>query len=617
MKKLRWICFLLCLVLLATPILSACSSKEENVEDNISSDASESAVTLSMWLVSKEPVSAATAALISERVNAVTNARFKTKVVLKYLTKEEYRAALENTLLAYEISKGITDGEIPEEAETAPAQDETELNEYGMSVIKYPELEENQVDIIYLFGEDMYRDFIGSNRLYSLDSELSASAGKIAEYTSANLLAAAKVNGVTYAIPNNNAIGSYTYLLLDKNLMDATSFNAYVQSNTIDGFFHRDVYSCLSYYAKDASVATIANDVIGSDKSAYDLCLDLLANYWGVDADLTLSDGFSVFGHAYGEEDTIDRGKIALTWENLFADETFVDRYLHLQQMKLDGYFEDAGEKKALLQFAVGDANLLKTYNAKLPGLSEKEYEGADYYAIPIANPVATSEDIYSNMFGVCRYTKSLARSMQIITLLNTDVSFRNLLQYGVEGTHYKMIGTNVVQATSGDYKMDLSATGNEFLAYLTADLPADLWENGKVQNRDSTISPLLGFDLAAAANGKAVDSALIQYLHTLDLELQDELNGCKNDSAMEVLVEEIGKLLDPADKSKASDFTALKSFIEKSVIAGDLETLRENLTKAYATEAVAPADEDLLPLETPNSLYYAWMLENGYLPVE
>ena len=616
MKKIRLICFLLCLVLLATPIFSACSSKEENVEENISSDASESAITLSLWLVSEKPVSAATAALISERVNAVTNAKYKTKVVLKYLTRDEYRQTLENTILAYEIAKGITDGEIPEEEiEAVPAEDETELNEYGMSVIKYPELGENQVDIIYISGEDMYLDLIAQNRLAALDSELAASAGKIAEYTSANLLAAAKQNGVTYGIPNNNAIGNYTYLLLDKSLMDATSFNAYIKNDTIDGFFHRDVYSCLSYYAKDPSVVTIANEVIGSDESAYDLCLDLLAQYWGVENDLTHSDGFSVFGHAYGENDTIDRGKIALTWENLFSDETFADRYLHLQQMKYDGYFKSAGEQKTLLRFAVGDANLLKEYNAKLPGLSEKEYEDAEYYAVPIANPVATSEDIYSNMFGVCRYSKSLSRSMQIITLLNTDASFRNLLQYGVEGVHYKMIGENLVQPTSDDYKMDLSATGNEFLAYLTADLPLDLWDNGKVQNRDSAISPLLGFDLKAVANGKAVDTELVKYLRALDRGLTAELAACKTYTGMETLVEEIARLLNPADTSKASDFTALKGFIASSVIAGDLKTLRANLTKAYSTEVIVPEDEDLLPLETPNTLYYNWALENGYLP--
>ena len=100
--KNRWICLFLCLALLLTPILSSCSSKEDNVEENISSDASESAVTLSMWLVSEEPVSAATAALISEKVNAITNAKYKTKVVLKYLTRDEYRSTLENTLRAYE-----------------------------------------------------------------------------------------------------------------------------------------------------------------------------------------------------------------------------------------------------------------------------------------------------------------------------------------------------------------------------------------------------------------------------------------------------------------------------------------------------------------------------------
>ena len=51
--------------------------------------------------------------------------------------------------------------DLPDEERPAEVvEDETEINEYGMSVIKYPELEENQVDVIYLSGEDMYLDFI-------------------------------------------------------------------------------------------------------------------------------------------------------------------------------------------------------------------------------------------------------------------------------------------------------------------------------------------------------------------------------------------------------------------------------------------------------------------------
>ncbi|MBQ7173531.1 MAG: hypothetical protein IJR88_05405 [Clostridia bacterium] len=618
--KNRWICLLLCFALLLTPILSSCSSNENDAEENISSDASESAVTLSLYLVSEEPVSAATAAAISERVNAITNAKYKTKVVLKYFTKDEYRATLEKSIQNYEIAKGITPGELDEEEEkpaAAPQKDETEINEYGMSVIKYPELEDNQVDVIYLFGEDFYRDFVNRKWLYALDAELVSSAGKIAEYASSNLLSAIKESGVTYAIPNNNAIGSYTYLLLDKELMDATSFNGYVLKDTIDGFYHRDVYSCLFFFAGNSSTVAIDNDVIGSETDAYEFCQKLLAQYWGVDELMNLTDDFSVFGHAYEDGEEISRGKISLTWENLFANKTFAERYLKLQEMKFDGYFGDSGDKKALLRFAVGDANLLDEYNARLPGLSEKEYEDADYYAIPIANPVATSEDIYSNMFAVCRYTKNRSRSMQIITLLNTDVEFRNLIQYGVEGLHYKKLSDNQIQLMNSDYKMDLSATGNEFLAYLTPDQPANLWENGKVQNRDSSISPLLGFDLGIEASAKLVDYDLVAYLHRLDTALCAKLDACASYADAERLVGEIAKLLDPNDQSEAKDFVLLKDLIQTGVIAGDLDTLRTNLKNAYSTEQIPAASEELSPMDTPNSLYYAWASANGYLPVE
>ena len=113
------------------------------------------------------------------------------------------------------------------------------------------------------------------------------------------------------------------------------------------------------------------------------------------------------------------------------------------------------------------------------------------------------------------------------------------------------------------------------------------------------------------------MDYDLVAYLHRLDTALCAKLDACASYADAERLVGEIAKLLDPNDQSEAKDFVLLKDLIQTGVIAGDLDTLRTNLKNAYSTEQIPAASEELSPMDTPNSLYYAWASANGYLPVE
>ncbi len=494
MKK-RLVCLFLCLVMLLSVVLTSCSKKdEEEAKENITDGASETAITLTMWVVSEEKVSDAAAAAVTEKLNAITKPKFKTELVLTYLTEDEYEAKLAETITAYEEAKKQAESvetEAPEETETGEAvtvTDETETNEYGQSVIKYPDLVANQVDIIYIAGEDMYVDFIEKGWLAELDTELASSSKKIKEYVSATLLSAAKYNGVTYAIPNNRVIGEYTYMLLNKELMQTYAQDAYANLDMIDGFYNEYLYSFLNLVRRFES-----DNVIPIDAS-YEDCLKLLAHYWYVDAaDYTMLDKFSLFGYHYDNMADLTRGSTILGYNNLFEDEDFIADYLQLNRFRMDDYFrkEDDTRTEAAIKFVRGSY------------ADAAQYED-DYYSVIVEYPTASSEDIYGNMFGVCTYARNVSRSMEIITYLNTNAAFRNLLQYGVEDMHYKTVEdengvVTGVERLNNDYVMDLYATGNMFIAYpdTAAGMTNEVWESGKVQNRSSLVDPLLGFDFA------------------------------------------------------------------------------------------------------------------------
>lgn len=515
--KNRLISLVLCLLMLASVALTGCSGKSnDEVQSEIEKEQSESARTMTMWMVSEKEVDAETCDRITKAVNNMTESKFKVRMVLNFLTDEEYRSVVTETIRKKEDSKSIftSDSAAADEEETTAAdenatvQDETVTDTYGRVTIKYPDLTPNQVDLIYVQGEEMFREYVANGWLSQLDEELSASSKKIKEYVSQTLLASAKLDGGTYAIPNNCVIGDYTYMLIRKDLAQELGTDAVYAKGDINGFFNSYVYSFLE------NVRTKHSDVlpIGAD---YDEVLALLAHYWSIDADTyeAESERFSLLGYRYTDPKTLSRGNTILSFDSLLADENFRKAYYELNQMKMKGgyYLTDgASDENAAIRFTKGG---LEDYQAYLS-------EDSAYLPVIVKYPSVDVEDVYENMFGVCSYsTVELSRCMQILTYLTTNADFRNLLQYGILGEDYELTEVDLVEdgetvkykvATriQDKYVMNIFKTGNAFIAHPSADMSANVWEIGKQQNRDALIEPLLNFDFAALAAASGATSA-------------------------------------------------------------------------------------------------------------
>lgn len=522
MKK-RLLCLLMCLIMVLSVVLTSCSEKtDEEAKGDISDKASEAAITLSMWVVCEEEISADNQAAVTAAINAITTSKFKTKLAIEFLTEDVYRTKLDAAIAEFKLLREstMTEEEVPEEGdgtetdttETETFTDATETNDLGMTVIKYPELLANQVDIIYISGEDMYIDYIENGWLAELDTELQVSSKKLKEYISGTLLSAAQMSGKTYAIPNNRTIGEYKYMLLNQELMQKYNQHAYWEQGMIKGFYNENLYSFLNL------VYLFEENVLPVD-STYEECLDMLAHYWYIDAqDYSVDlNKFSVFGYHYDNMEDLNRGSVALGFESLFANEEFAESFLKLNEFRLKDYFPTKNEtrKDVAVKFITGDATIL----------GNGEYideNGVAYYPVVVGYPTASSEDIYGNMFGVCKYTLSVSRSMEIVTYLNTNSELRNLLQYGVEDLHYTLVetpdGHEVVKRNTTDsfkYMMNIYATGNTFIAYPDPkeNMGPDVWENGKIQNRNSLVDPLLGFDFKGFMDESFADTGDDDYV--------------------------------------------------------------------------------------------------------
>ncbi len=489
--KNRLICLALCLVFVLSAFLTGCGEKSTGeITEEIIITSSENARTLTMWLVAEKAVDAATAEAVTKAINDITETKFSTRLVLKFFTEDEYRQAVTEEIRRNEDARNeLLGNKAPSENSSTSTQEETIeyiTNEYGQLKKKYPELVSNQVDIIYIAGYDMYTEFIDNGWLYEMDGELSAASKKIKEYISATLLGAAKIDGSTYAIPNNNSIGEYTYMLLDKELMQECSTDGIYDRGEINGFFNDHVFLYLETIRQHYGDAVVPID------ATYEECMELLAHYWTINPDdyTVENTNFSLFGYRYTDPATLSKGKTVLAFNSLFGDPVFRQNYLKLNEFKLDGgYFGEAVEgKKTAVKFAKGDITAYESF---------KE----DYYPVIVKYPSVNVEDVYENMMGVCQYSVDKARCMQILTYLNTNSEIRNILQYGVEGENFQVNtdaeGNKSVERLNDAYMMDIYKTGNAFLAYPdpAKEMAADIWDVAKQQNRQALVEPLLNFN--------------------------------------------------------------------------------------------------------------------------
>ncbi|MBQ4141203.1 MAG: hypothetical protein IJD70_07690 [Clostridia bacterium] len=577
----RTISLILAFLMLSSLLFTGCSSlfgdgEATDPNGGIIEEASNSALTLSMYVVSAEPVSPETAKLVEDAFNKITKVNFKTQVKLHYATYDEYYALIDEVvesnlklaLLEDEHTKvlkaakknakaeGIAtddawfdafyaqhpDYEQFRETEELTGEDttaeETELvtiegidNSYTLSQVKYPEEKKAQIDILWIDSYDRYVDFIEKEMIERLDEDLNGASKKLNEYINNELLAWAKWStSGTYGIPNNVIIGEYTYLLVNKELAQKYSYDP-EELKTLANC--SDFLADIKKYEPD--VAPILGDIYTTN-----------TYYWNIDPTTGKinSSEFNILGSTTLKR-TLDLStdqNVILSCNNLFKTTEYVDQLKIIQKYKDAEYVyaENGSDQKYAVRMIKGNASL------------EKEY-GDEYVLNVLEYPRAGYEEIFSNMFAVSAYTRNRSRSMQIITYLNTNSDLRNVLQYGVEGVHYKIDDeTGKLVRLNRDYIMDIETTGNVFMAYPEEDMDLDVWEWGKKQNLDAMPYLTISFDyedrIALPEGENAEEYTLltlknIEEINAISADIKNKIENCESYEALEQLLTEWASL--------------------------------------------------------------------------
>ena len=539
--------------------------------------------------------------LVEEAINKITKSKFKTQINLYLPTVDEYYETIEGIMQARayeqeqeelaksELKKAIraakaegVDSEVaiskfydehpewvkyqettadPDAEETAP---ETRLNELGMPEIKYPDERENQLDIIWLSGYDKLIEYIEADQLQRLDEELSSSSKKLKQYIYTGALDAVKTAGSgTYAIPNNTVIGEYTYLLLNKSLVDKYKYSPSDLTSVV---------KCADFLADVSKYEPDVLPVVGELPVT-------LTKYWSIDPD-TLEvdhDKFNVIGHGISDMATLGS---MFNFTGLFGTNAelantsdYAKQLIAIRTYKDLGYItEDTSTtKEYAMRVVKGGGELVEVY-------------GDDFYMNVIESPRAGYEDIFGNMLGVSTYTRSLKRSMEIITYLNTNSDLRNILQYGVEDVHYELDEDGLLHRLNDRYMMDINKTGNVFMAYPEEGMPKNVWDYGKSQNTDAKTLMTLGLRFK-----------------------EDDFTSSDDENALEKLRSAIRAV---------NEYSAeVEQKLMNAQSVEELEAVMRDVASKFGTDPnIKAITNSSAQNPTPSSVYYDWLKSNGFL---
>ena len=518
MRKIL-ISLLLAATMLLPLTLVGCGDNQTDDASLEEESSARAATTLSLWLVSEKKVSSETETAIEEALNEITESKFTTKIDLVYLTEDEYFDALDkkiNVCAEYKESHPDTASALPGLAAQTTAEAEettaaTIVNELGQRLLKYPEVEENQLDIVWISGKKLYTQYAADGMLSSLDTNLNSTSKVLKDYIYPSYLEQIKYNKNTYAIPNNHLIGDYTYLLINKALAD----KYYIDTDKISSF--TDCADLIDEIGKhESGVAPVR---------AYADPVNI--EYWMSDGDISILASYVPATATLGSR-TILR--------SLFDTASYTGFKLLMQKCADNNWFAKDEDQPFGVAVINGGYELQKEY-------------ADDYYVKVLTYPTFTEDVAYASMFAVTSYTVNLNRSMEIITLLNTNAEVKNLLQYGIRDVNYAIDEDGVFSYLNDDYCMNNMNTGNEFLAYPAPDQSENVWENAKAANRDSRISPYYGLSEDFAA----VDPAYAEKLAELTSTYVERMNACNSVAELTAFFEEAHTELSTNEMMKAA----------------------------------------------------------------
>jgi putative aldouronate transport system substrate-binding protein len=498
----RLISLLLATICILSLCLSSCSTEKKEGEGEDGTEIAEDEVqrqnlALTLYAIVEESTTEEGLKEVEEKISNYCVAKYKTAIDLRFFTEAEYQAALNAqydkfAAEAAEKLKAEQEAAAAERSEAAykatlsaderikyeqkkrqeakkKAEEEQKLKEEQAALVEQGKdkavIKDVQMDILFVPGMEEYYSWIDQGLLIDLNTYLDNERKKIKDYVFPSFMTAATVEGSVYGIPNNAAIASNeTFLLVNTALANK---------------YGLDVSTIHSIKDLEGTLAKVAAGEAGIAPLTGDFDPEGLVFYDGIDMGHTTC---AFTGTQIGEQFSANTTNAALN-PGSTASTAFVDYCALKADWRAKGYLGAGQNFFASVQKLTEEDKMeweKKGYTAHL-------YRGADF---------STEAALSGGLYGISSHCQYPDRAMEIVELLATDSTLRNLLAFGIEETHYIVDGENknVIHVINDNYSMNFFRAGNTLLGYVPDTMDPDYVNKAKEKNLNSVINPFLGF---------------------------------------------------------------------------------------------------------------------------
>lgn len=418
---------------------------------------------------------------------------------------------------------------------------------FTVNMSNYPQ----QVNLMLSSGEQIdlmccyyqwFQSLYSKGHLKELDALVQSEGQGIVDAIGWDFLNAGRIGSGLYGLTTNRDLAKEYGFLIDKEMADRN---------------HIDLDSLHTFQDMEAAFETIkANEpgvtpVTGTEAT-------YAVEYLIPGADL-LTDGLGALLN-YGED---------LTVINLYAS----DEYMEMAKMMRDwfekGYISEdvvtSGEN-ARSYFKAGTS--FASLSTLKPGYAFKESKtiGKEMAQVSVTPSTTNTTVVQSIQWTVPENTEYPEKAMQLLNLMYSDETVMNLLAWGIEGEHYEMLDSGLIDYPEGvtgetsEYNLNMGwMFGNQFITHVWNGDSPTIWEETDSFNKSAKKSNAFGF---------SYDSS----------NVKTELAACSN-VVSEYAVSLTSGLVDPE--------TAIPEFIKKLDAAGIDKIIAEKQSQldAWAAE--------------------------------
>lgn len=177
-----------------------------------------------------------------------------------------------------------------------------------------------------------------------------------------------------------------------------------------------------------------------------------------------------------------------------------IEYYKEMRDYNLKGYIAKDNATLANTTEEMKTGKYFATEQPLIPYFAARlsQQTGIDWVQVEITNPVMSNRETTGAMLAIPAASKNPDAAFQFITLTYTDAKLRNMITFGLEGTHYTVNDDGRIkitqQGTDGWNLGNQWQFGDQFKDLLLESQPLDLWEKMVEYNNAAFVEQNLGF---------------------------------------------------------------------------------------------------------------------------